>query len=57
MKVRPKGSSYARYGHFYRSFTVRDVGCDGDCKRWTDVRGSHPQKGQRELGIIPILSR
>ena len=54
---RLKKNSDTSRGHSYRSFTVRDVGCKGHEKTWTEVCGSSPQEWKRGLGISQILSR
>ena len=45
MKARKEFQCQARTSH--RSFTVRVVGCEEHGKRWTDVRCSPPQEGQK----------
>ena len=49
-------NSDARRGHSYRSFTARDVGCEGHGKVWTEMWGFPPQLGKRGLGISKIFS-
>ena len=43
--------------HSYRSFPVRDVGCEGQEKRWTELWDCPPQEGQKALEDNSLSSR
>ena len=46
---REEGRKGRAEGRSYRYFFVRDVGCEGQDKIWTEVWGSPPQEEQRGL--------
>ena len=48
---RLRRNSHARRGRSHRCFTVRDVGCEGHEKIWTEVLDSPSREGQRALKI------